>query len=391
MTTIDLPKLLYVGDVAVESTVAGSALIYRLLEQYPADRLQIIEGIASQPEKRLKNVDYKTIKVGNKRLLHSRLTPIYNSFLLSSSRQKYSQLIKIANEFQPEAILTVTHGFSWLIAAELAKHLNIPLHLLVHDDILALTPVPSWYRSQFNRQLQTVYRQARSRLCVSPYMVEAYTERYGVAGSVLYPCRSPAIAQFDLPPQPTSSDKPSKFAYAGSINTPGQAKTLISLALILQKFQSELIIYSSLTPHWAKQIGLDLPNVKLRLLVPSESLIDTLRQEANVLFAPMDFDEHYKTHVQLCFPSKLTDYTATGLPILIWGAAYSSAVRWAKENPGVAEVVDTPDIKTLEMAVQKLHQKREYCYQLGLNTLEIGHKYFGYDNVVSQFYKSISN
>ena len=113
MTIIDLPKLLYLGDVAVESTVAGSALIYRLLEQYPATKLQIIEGniAVSQPEKRLKEVNYRVLDVGIRRLLHSRLTPVYNSYLLSSSRQKYSQLIKVAREFQPEAILSVTHGF----------------------------------------------------------------------------------------------------------------------------------------------------------------------------------------------------------------------------------------------------------------------------------------
>ena len=336
-----------------------------------------------------KEVNYRVLDVGIRRLLHSRLTPVYNSYLLSSSRQKYSQLIKVAREFQPEAILTVTHGFSWLIAAELAKYLNIPLHMLVHDDIITLTPVPSWYRAQFHRQLKNVYCQARSRWCVSPYMVEAYRARYGVTGKVLYPCRSAAIPQFDLPPQNTSLNT-WKFAYAGSINTPGQVNTLISLATVLQKFQSELIIYSSLTSQWAKHIGLNLPNVELRSLVSSQSLVNTLRQEANVLFAPMDFDEGFKTHVQLCFPSKLTDYTATGLPILIWGAADSSAVRWAKENSGVAEVVDTPDIQALEMAVQKLHQKREYCYQLGLNALKTGREYFSYDNVANKFYQSIT-
>ena len=43
------------------------------------------------------------------------------------------------------------------------------------------------------------------------------------------------------------------------------------------------------------------------------------------------------------FPSKLADYTATGVPLLVMGAVYSSAVRWAREFDGAAAVVVEDD------------------------------------------------
>jgi hypothetical protein len=394
MEVSNLPRLLYIGDVPVESTVAGSALIYRLLQQYPVEKLRIIEGNAigaAQSKTRLNKVKYEVLNFAIKRLLHSRFTPIYNSYLLLTAKQRISQLIETAKNFQPEAILTVTHGFSWLTAAQLAKQLAIPLHLIIHDDILAITPVPSWYRAKFDRQLKNVYIQANSRLCVSPYMMEAYTQRYGVTGSILYPSRALDIDRFDVVRQnDNSSDKPLIFAYAGSVNTPGQADTLISLASVLKKFQSKLIIYSSLTVESASRIGLDRNNIEIRPVIPYKNLINTLRQEANVLFAPMDFDEHYKTHMQLCFPSKLADYTATGLPILIWGPPYASAVRWARENPGTVELVDTPNIQELEIAVKKLIGSSEYLEKLASKTLDVGEKYFAHNNVVGEFYRAIA-
>lgn len=393
METIDLPRLLYVGDVPVESTLGGSTLLYRLLQKYPCTKIRIIEGniAISQPEYRLNGVIYDVLNVGAKRLLHSRLTPVYNSYLLFTAQQKYSQLIKIANDFQPEAILTVAHGFSWLTSSKLAKHLAIPLHLIVHDDILSLKPVPTWYRLRFNQQLKTVYKQASSRLCVSPYMLEAYAQRYGETGNILYPSRSVDIPQFDLSsPHNTAPNELLKFAYAGSIHTPGQCNALISLASVLQKFQCKLIIYASLSSQDANQIGLNLPNIELRSLISSQTLINTLRKEVDVLFLPMDFDEQYKTHMQLCFPSKLADYTAIGLPILIWGAEFCSAVLWAQDNPGVAEIVKTKNLTDLELAIKKLVENSEYRYQLAQQALIKGHEYFGYNIAVNKFYQAIA-
>ncbi len=45
------PRLVYAGDVPVEASFHGSALLYRLLADWPADRLMIIEcGVVdSQP------------------------------------------------------------------------------------------------------------------------------------------------------------------------------------------------------------------------------------------------------------------------------------------------------------------------------------------------------
>ncbi|MGD1921134.1 MAG: hypothetical protein ACFCAD_20985 [Pleurocapsa sp.] len=104
----------------------------------------------------------------------------------------------------------------------------------------------------------------------------------------------------------------------------------------------------------------------------------------------MDFDVKNKSNMELCFPSKLTDYTVMGLPILIWGAEYCSTVKWAKDNPKVAEIVDTEDLDALFIAVEKLCSSSEYRYLLGLNALQTGNKYFDCYNVVRHFYQSIA-
>jgi len=71
------PGLLYVGDVPVESTYHGSALLHRLLASYPTEKLTIIETgtTASQPARRLPNVRYVSYPIGEQRWLNTRFHP----------------------------------------------------------------------------------------------------------------------------------------------------------------------------------------------------------------------------------------------------------------------------------------------------------------------------
>ncbi len=384
-----LPRLLYLSDVPVEATVGGAALLYRLLQNYP-DPLKILEPYRLQPplEKRLPHIDYTTFYVGSDRLLHSRFTSLYQAYLLLIARSRSQQFHQLIQSFQPEAILTVVAGFSWLTAAALAQQFQLPLHLIVHDDYQDENlgwGMQNWLK----HHLTKTYQYATSRLCISPYMVECYEQRYGAIGTVLYPCQAADSSQFphvpDRPPSRTSL----VFVYAGSINSQGYLAALITLASVLKNWNSQLIIYSQISEDFIERNGLNQSNITIRALLPVNQLILTLRHEADVLFVPMSFAERDRSNMELSFPSKLTDYTAVGLPLLIWGPAYCSAARWATENPGVAEVVMAEDREKLTIAVENLTDPA-HRLRLGGQALHQGRAYFSHAAITQLFYQSIA-
>jgi hypothetical protein len=388
----NLPRLLYIGDVPVESTVAGSALLYRLLQEYPVDRLCIVEGniAKSQLQNRLPDVDYQTLSVGYERLLRSRLVFLYTSYLFLTAKWRSRQLNKIIKTFKPEAILTVAHGLSWITAAELARKNKLPLHLIVHDEWTSFIAVLPPLKSLATEVFGNIYRQANSRLCVSPYMKEFYKNQYGIEGDVLYPSRAKDIPVFEKPHDKSKKDSPLVFAYAGSIHSKAYAESLVAVASILEKLGDNLVIYSQLNQLSIEQLGLNRPNIITRSLIPSNKLIYTLREEADVLFLPMSFEAEDRSNSEMSFPSKLTDYTAIGLPLLIWGPVYCSAVVWAKANPDVAEVIENQDIKYLSDSIKRLNKSLEYRCKLATNALNVGLNYFSHYNVVSIFYRFIT-
>ena len=387
-----LPRLLYIGDVPVEPTVYGSALLYRLLLGYPKERLLILEGNLwrSSPIRRLPNVRYESLRIGISRLINSRLTCVYGSWLLKTAEDKWKSIDRLLTGFNPDAVLTVTHGFSWLTASAFAEKYSLPLHLILHDEWVEDLRVANWLRPKMDRIFGHYYNAAVSRMCVSPYMAHHYKKRYGMAGQILYPSRAPDAPSFDSPPSRSlGSSRSPVFAYGGTINFAGYPSVLRRVAEVLALMDGKLLIFGPIDREQAKTIGLDLPNIEYRGMVTSEKMIQSFREEADVLILPMSFESRDKSNMMISFPSKLTDYTASGVPILICGPHYCSAVRWARENPGVAAVVDTEDTSELTTVIKNLCNNASLRWQLGAKALETGKAFFSPEAAAEKFYGAL--
>lgn len=371
-----LPRLLYAGDVPVEASYHGSALLYRLLQTYPVDRLRVVEGniFPAGTDRQLPGVHYDRLGVGRPRLLNSRLHDWYAAWLAAGAGRRARQLSALTAPFTPDAVLTVAHGYTWVTAARLAAAHRVPLHLIVHDDWPSAAPALA--RRLVTRQLGEVYRQAASRLCVSPFMAAEYARAYGAAGSVLYPSRAADAPEFPGPPaRLRRPDHPFTVAFAGTVNSPGYGRLLRGLADCLELFEGRLLLFGPQTSNPAAA-GLAHPRIRLEGLLTSADLMARLRAEADVLFLPMSFADRDRLNMRMSFPSKLTDYTSVALPLLICGPADCSAVQWATAYPGVAEVVTSEHREALTAAVARLATDPERRWTLAATAKAVGDQCF---------------
>jgi len=382
------PRLLYVGDVPVEASYHGSALLHRLLCDYPPERLTIIEtATQSETSRRLPQVNYLSHPIGNVRWLNTRFHPYVSAWFTHAGKRSAPKISQSLNGFNFERVLTVAHGFGWLAAAEIAESRNAPLHLIVHDDWPRIANVAPAFRNWLDKRFASVYRQAQSRLCVSPAMTSSYSERYGKPAQTIYPSRSATCPQYDEPPARLArTDHPFTVAFAGTINSDGYIRTLIALQEALKPVGGRLLIFGPTTSAEAQHFGLTSADV--RGLISSVELLTILRNEADALFVPMSFDAADRNNMEMAFPSKLADYTATGLPLLIYGPSYCSAITWARENPGVAIVVDSE--ADLPNSIALLANNPETRLKLGKLALAVGREYFTHDRAQQIFHQSLS-
>ncbi len=387
------PRLAYVGHAPVEPTYYGSAVLYRLLEDYPREKLIVVESnlLTSLPQRRLPKVIYRILKTGRKRLLATRFGAIYAAWLSSRAPCRAAELRRVLADLRPQAILTVAHGYAWITAAAYAKQGNLPLHLIIHDDWPRVANVPGWFRPSLDRRFRAVYRQAASRLCVSPPMEATYRRRYGVPGLVFYPLRQANAAKFtDPPPRLGRDNGPLTVAFAGTINSGGYMRALARLARSLEPSGGRLLIFGPLVPLDTAVDDLRKGNVEWRGMLPSDQLASQLRAEVDVLFAPMSFDAGDAENMKMGFPSKIADYTATGLALLICGPEYCSAVQWAKTYSPVAEVVTSEDPGALTNALNSL-SSAPHRSKLAEHALKIGEQLFSHATVFGRFRRCLVN
>jgi hypothetical protein len=364
------------------------ALLYRPLVSYPPLELEIFEigAFTSPPGLRLPGVRYSPHPLAGRWLLRSRVAHAYASLCHVAAPARATRLAADLDRFGPEAILTVAHGYGWLTAARVARRRGLPLHLVVHDRAAAGAGLPAWLVPRAEDQLAAVYRGAASRMCVSPYMADYYTRRFEARGTVVYPVRGVDVPEYMAPPELADSTPPTlRFAHAGAVQGPAYARALGDLAAVLRALGGTLDLYTPRADEAVEQLARDHPNVRDHGTIPAADLVPRIRESQDALFLPMSFAAEHRLDVELSFPSKLADYTATGLPILVWGPPYCSAARWGRDFSGVCEIVDQPGLEDLSRSVSALARDPVHRRSLGGCALEVGRRLFSYSVVTGTF------
>lgn len=386
-----LPRLLYVGDVPVAQTTAGSLLLFRLLRDYPSDKLMVAEGLAkSGIGTRLPGISYGAFSVAWGRLLRTRFHRLYGLWVHLRANGRVDALSHLAITHRAQVVLTVVHNFSWVTAAALARKLKLPLLLIVHDDPWFHAECPAVARSWFEQRLRSVCRQASTCLCVSPNMAEWVRATYGARTALLYPSwDSDAHLIVRATDSHVEGGRPFTIAYAGNVFFEGYRSLLSKLARCCEALGFRLVLFSNIPEVRRTELGLESASISLNPLVLPAELASQLGRCADALFVPMSFGACDRRNMQLSFPSKLCEYTHFGLPLLIWGPSDCSAVRWARENAGVAEVVEEQDVSLLGEALRRLAASSRYRQELGSAAINVGSRLFSHSQVTSIFYNEL--
>ena len=387
------PNLLVISDILPEQTLGGSLVLFRLLGNYPSNKILVVgksHGAPGVYPPRLDNVSYHNLHLSIPRYLLMRINPWWPIMMIPASTGKISIVKKLISGFNPDAVLSVVCDFMCFLAAAVARDFSIPLHLFCHDD---------WSHQQTIRHrrwtkqlgmtscdwaLRGLFRQAASIQCVSKGMVENYQKRYGVKPDLLIPCRGNDLPTFELDSKSKLCGQP-VIAYAGSIHYPWIARSLNIFAELIGSQNGYLDVYTPQNCFYsAVQWGLISKAARFKGFHSPDEFAKSVSATANALVLPASFDPADRLDVSTLFPSKLVDYTAIGLPIITWGPEYSTAVRWVMEHPGSAELVVNADGNGLLEAIVRVCEP-SYGARIGLAGKAAGDVAFNLDNCRKKF------
>jgi glycosyltransferase involved in cell wall biosynthesis len=226
-----------------------------------------------------------------------------------------------------------------------------------------------------DRGIGNIYRQCQRRLCISPEMAALLEQKYGVTGEVLYPNRSEVIIPRPLE-QSRSWKNPEVFTlgYAGSLSS-GYGETVKKLCAVLSDGNIRLNYYGREDKALLGSFSRDTV-VQQGFSSPPEMLWRKVQAECDAVILPYSFNEGYRPLYSSHFPSKLPEYLALNMPVIVLGPTYATGVRWALQNPDAAIAITQPQPDRWLEILRKLAASEQNRVSLAIGATDAGKRHF---------------
>jgi glycosyltransferase involved in cell wall biosynthesis len=374
-------KLIYIGENQVEiATCGGHAFLAKLFESADQwERLVVECGWEQTPvERRLPGVNYERVRFPLDRLQGTRFVQWHarcvRTFLGMRARR-----LRLAAGLEPKDLLiTLAHEFVWLPAVEAARQAGSRSAVFVYDEWVEI------FGGRFGgkKQAATVFRQALSKattvFAVSEGMQDRLRNVYGVESEVFLPPRRRGVlrpASITRPP-----GRPFRFAYCGQL----WREYWQSLQVLAEAGRNrgwEVHIFTNEAGR--RVVGGEYANVQVHDFLPEEQLVSHLAAEVDALVVALDFSANSGPTMETMFSSKLAEYTATGLPIVIMAPPNANMTRWGRAK-GCFMVIDRLDPEHTKRELSALANDPARCRALGESAAELGNELFSPERAVQR-------
>jgi glycosyltransferase involved in cell wall biosynthesis len=248
--------------------------------------------------------------------------------------------------FQPALLLSVAHGWWHIRARRVARECNLPVVAFFQDWWPDFPEIPVALRPWVERQFRRTYMESDVAICVSDQMRRELGERPN--SFVIHPLPFAFATSRSRTPD---FKLPLRVVYFGNLQEYGpQIETALHTLNASDNVRLEVFGASPLWTSGAEDYfhsrGLYHP------FIPSDQLMEAAQFYEAVLVV-MSFDAALRRRMTTSFPSKMIDAMQLGLPIVVWGPEYCSAVQWARQADRALCVTD-PNPSVFRQALEEL-------------------------------------
>jgi glycosyltransferase involved in cell wall biosynthesis len=327
-----------ISDEPPQTGTAGGLLLHRLFADCPPDRLRVLARYVPPIGDPLPGVPYRHLPASWQRFEKSRFNRWKRSLRAIGMVPSVSvDLVDgLLEGFKPEVVVCVMqHAVYYDAALHYARSKALPLIAIVHDLNEEFEPVLRGFLPAARRRDAEFYRYASRRLCISQEMEQFCREAYGVTGSVMYPNRSEDLAARPLDESSVLKRPPAlTLGFAGNMNY-GYGEGMLEMLPVIRETGTKVIAFGREPGGEAAALLGARDCFDLRGFVPSAQAWDAIKAECDAVWLPYTkanagMRPLYSRH----FPSKLPEYAALGLPVIVTGPDYATGLRWAKRSLG---------------------------------------------------------
>ena len=301
-------------------------------------------------------------------------------------REHYSRLWLNLHlkRFKPDVIYILLHSESTLLFGEwIAKSLKIPFVVHVAD-------APTFR----NSKTPHILRSAAVRYAISEPMAREYRSRYDASFNIL---RNPASIDYyrDVAnPRPMRSprDRRLTIRYLGRLHSWLHYESLRLLGQAVNECDQAGVawtveLYGSADEADLRKAEVLNSQVVYCGTVSRETGIKIL-QEADLLVLPLTYQPETIAAYKYSFPTKLAEYLATGVPILVLADEAAASVSFCQEH-SVAHCITSPDVHLIKQFLSSFWSEPHRIIEEAKRNPSVCKSHFGYESTTLMFQNSL--
>jgi glycosyltransferase involved in cell wall biosynthesis len=282
----------------------------------------------------------------------------------------------LIHSFRPHVFVTVAHGWWHIKARRVAKKFKLPLISFFQDWWPDFPEIPAAFHARVDQEFRKTCAQSDVAICVSDDM----RRELGEPSNALVLHDAPSLAA--CAESTRSGEVPLRVAYFGNLFEYGP---LVESALrMLNGSPSVRLEVFGSNPLWTSgTVGEFRSRGAYRGFIPSNELAESLRDFQAALVV-MSFAPSHRRRMMTSFPSKMIDAMQLGLPVVVWGPEYCSAVKWARRGERALAVTDE-NPSTLRRALEELATSPAEQERLAKSSRDAAATDFNNDHIQAQF------
>lgn len=305
------------------------------------------------------------------------------NFIWRIGRWKSAELRKFIDDFKPDLIFAQLQDKIYLnnLVRYIQKYTQKPLCLYAWDDVYSwkqFSLSPLFWIDRFAQRcsIRKLVKQSSLLYTISDEQRLEYAKSLGVQTKLLY---KGCDFNDDFCFQKEENANPIKILYTGNLYS-GRYKTLKRICKALEKInkagkKAELEIYSGSNLSKRQAAKLNKENVSRFCGKISESEVQTLQKEADILLHIEPFSLKGSLLCRLSFSTKLVDYFYNGKCIFATGHKRCSSMKYLTRFDAAVTVENPAEIKeNLESLIDDAKKRsayREKAWECGKNNHQI--------------------
>ena len=291
-------------------------------------------------------------------------------------------LHKQLKDYKPELVYSFFHSETTMnFGAWIADRLCIPHTIHAADDGLT-------------KALDTIKNVLKSRHCIaiSDEMANEYCERYGREFKVIR--NGASSSYYQLPAVPSiSRNRKLTIRYLGRLYSWLHYDSIRLLGRAIEICKKNDI-------HWNLELygTADIPELNSSGILTSNVLYKgkvgqvegvNLLQQADLLIIPLTYDEMMLKSYKFSFPTKLSEFLATGKPVLILSSPLTASSIFCKRH-NVGKVIDTPSLEEVVSYLTDLWRNPLMGQEQGVQNVNICRKFLDMGLIRDEFHSLLA-